>query len=134
MSENDEFSEYLNYINYRDTEESPSEPSMSKSVISSTSTSKRSSFSASTDQQSKKLKLSKSGKSFVWNHFEKLENNKVQCKVLVMKDKKEVPCDVIYKFTGSTSTLKYHLNMSHTITEADEEKKVNFNFLLLISY
>jgi hypothetical protein len=119
MSEYDNFSEYLNY---RDTEESPSEPSTAPS----TSTSKRSSFSTSGDQSNKKLKLTNSEKSFVWKYFTKLENKKVQCKVLIEKDGKEVPCDTSYKFTGSTSNLKYHLNAVHNKTEADEkEKKVN---------
>ena len=133
MSENEEF---LEYFDYRDTdeliEESPSEPSVSKSAIPSTSTSKRSSFSVFTDQESKRLKLSKGTKSFVWNYFEKIKDNKVQCKVLTMKNGKEEPCNITYKFTGSTSTLKYHLNMSHNKTEGDEEKKVKFNFLLIL--
>jgi hypothetical protein len=138
MSENEEF---LEYFDYRDTdeliEESPSEPSVSKSAIPSTSTSKRSSFSAFsafTDQESKRLKLSKGAKSFVWNYFEKIEDSKVQCKVPTMKNGKEEPCNITYKFTGSTSTLKYHLNMSHNKTEGDEEKKVKFNFFININY
>jgi hypothetical protein len=62
----------------------------------------------------------------VWKYFTKLENKKVQCNVPVDKDGREEPCKATYKFTGSTSNLKYHLNMAHGKTEDDEEKKVNF--------
>jgi N-methylhydantoinase B/oxoprolinase/acetone carboxylase alpha subunit len=126
MSEYDNFSEY---INYRDVEESPSEHSTAPS----TSTSKRTLSTLSADQSNKKLKLNKNEKSFVWRYFTKHENKKVQCKIIVQRDGKEVPCDVTYKFTGSTSNLKYHLNVVHGKTEADEEEiKVNIILLKII--
>lgn len=137
MSENyDEFSEYFNYRDIELIEETPSEMSMSKSAASSTSASKRSSFSLPTERENKKLKLPKSAKSFVWKYFEKTKDDEVQCKVPVMKDGKEEPCNITYKYKGSTSTLKYHLNAAHNKTEADEEKnvekKVKFYLLLII--
>ena len=43
------------------------------------------------------------------------------------KHGKEGLCDASLKYTGSTSTLKYHLNTFHNITEEIEEKKVKYN-------
>ncbi|CAB5349428.1 unnamed protein product [Rhizophagus irregularis] len=115
MSEYDNFSEFLNY---RDVDETPSEQSGALTTL----TSKRSSFSTS-EQSNKKLKINKNEKSFVWKYFTKLENKKVQCKILVENNGKEEPCNVTYKYTGSTSNLKYHLNIVHNKTEADEVEK-----------
>lgn len=67
----------------------------------------------------------------MWKYFTKFENKKVQCKILVQRDGKEVPCDIAYKFTGSTSNL--NLNIVHGKTEADEEVvKVNIILLKII--
>ncbi len=122
----DNFSEY---IDYRDVEESRSGSSRQQSVVPSTS-SKRSSFidlessASSHQQQTKKLKFSKSEKSFVWKYFKKIGNDKVQCIVPIIKNEKEEPCNVSYKYTGSTSNMKYHLNAAHNKTEGDEETEV----------
>ena len=127
MENDDNFSEY---INYREIEiESVSESSKIPSIMPSSSISKRSSFADSTSGKiTKKLKLSKPEKSFVWKHFKKIETNEkvqVQCIVPVMKNEKEEPCNTTHKFTGSTSNMKYHLNAIHNITDEDNEIKVN---------
>ena len=72
MENDDNFSEY---INYREIEiESVSELSKTPSIAPSSSISKRSSFADSTSGKiTKKLKLSKPEKSFVWKHFKKLK-------------------------------------------------------------
>ena len=72
----------------------------------------------------------KTEKSFVWSYFKKIENDKkVQCTVPIIKNEKEEPCNTTYKFTGSTSNMKYHLNVIHNKTEDDEERKVKYNSL-----
>nr|CAG8448325.1 10472_t:CDS:2 [Entrophospora candida] len=38
------------------------------------------------------------------------ENEKVQCIIPIMENGKEESCNTSYKFTGSTSYMKYHLN------------------------
>ncbi|CAJ0834021.1 812_t:CDS:2 [Entrophospora sp. SA101] len=59
--------------------------------------------------------------------FKKTENEKAQCIIPIIKNGKEEPCNASYKFTGSTSNMKYHLNVMHNKTE-DKEKKVNIIF------
>lgn len=126
LPEDDIFSDYLNY---RDAEETSERSTERTAEQSNASTSKRSSFSFTpTAPKSKKLK---GEKSFVWRYFTKLDDKKVQCEVPVERDGIEVPCKVTYKFTGSTSNLKYHLNVAHSKTEDDDENpKVNFKILL----
>ena len=64
-------------------------------------------------QQTKKLKLSKSEKSFVWKYFKKIDDGKVQCIIPIVKNEKEEPCNIIYKYNSFTSNMKYHLNVVH---------------------
>ncbi|RGB23095.1 hypothetical protein C1646_677369 [Rhizophagus diaphanus] len=121
----DNFSEYLDY---RDIDESQSVSSKQQSIAPSTG-SKRSSFidlesSTGSQQQQKKLKSSKYEKSFVWKYFKKVGNDKVQCIVPIIKNEKEEQCNITYKYTGSTSNMKYHLNTAHNKTEGDKEKEI----------
>jgi hypothetical protein len=61
-----------------------------------------------------------------------MDDEKVYCIVPVIKHIKEELCDISYKFTGTTSNLKYHLNTIHNISENDEVNKVNINFFVII--
>jgi hypothetical protein len=108
------------FFDFRDNEESSFE---SQSVVSSSISFLESPINS---QQIKKPKLSKN-QSFVWKYFKKIENEKAQCIIPIIKNGKEEPCNASYKFTGSTSNMKYHLNVMHNKTE-DEEKKVNIIF------
>ncbi|CAB5292141.1 unnamed protein product [Rhizophagus irregularis] len=116
---NDDFSEYIDYRNIEDIEESLSG---SSKFASSTTTSKRSSFN-SQQQQVKKLKLSKSEKSFVWKYFERIDDGKVRCIMSITKNGKEEPCNATYKYLSFTLNMKYHLNSLHNITEGEEQEE-----------
>ncbi|CAI2190429.1 1255_t:CDS:2 [Funneliformis geosporum] len=50
-------------------------------------------------------------------------DEKVYCIVPVIKHEKEELCDISYKFTVSTSNLKYHLNTVHNITDNNKKNK-----------
>jgi hypothetical protein len=132
MTDNDD--DCSEYFDFRNVEEISSESFESQSAISS-SISENSLFLES-PVNNKQIKRQKSSKtknpSFVWKYFKKTENENVQCIIPIIKNGKESPCSTSYKFTGSTSNMKYHLNVIHNKTEGSEEKKVNIKKYIYI--